>query len=77
MEPCLLLFLVLYGVPQGTVLGPIPFILYTDPISVIVNTHSLSHHSFSYDNQFYVTRPASELSNSVTHLSIEILDECK
>ena len=31
--------------------GPILFVLYTHPISEIVSYHSLSHHSFSDDNQ--------------------------
>ena len=31
-----------------------------------MNTHLLFHHSFSDDNQFYITGPASELSNLVS-----------
>ena len=66
---------VLYGVPQGSVLDPILFVLYTYPMFTIVNTHSLSHHSFADDNQLYITGPASELSNLVssTHSCISQL----
>ena len=42
-----------YGVPQVSVLRPILFVLYTQPLSDIVHHHSLSHHSFSADNQLY------------------------
>ena len=52
----------LYCVPQGFH----PIVLYTFPVFAIVISHSLSHHSFSDDNQLYVTGPASELSNLVS-----------
>ena len=42
-----------FGVPQGSVLGPTFFVLYTQPLSDIVHHQSLSHHSFSDDNQLY------------------------
>ena len=47
---------------QGSVLGPILFVLYTRPISEIVSYHSLSHHSFSDDNQLYKFQLATLLN---------------
>ena len=36
------------GVPQGSVLGLVIFVLYTAPLSDAINNHSILHHSFVY-----------------------------
>ena len=46
---------------QGSVLGPVLFVLYTHPISEIVSCHSLSRHSFSDDNQLYKSGNITQL----------------
>ena len=54
-----------YGVPQGSVLGPILFVLYTQPISDIVSHHGISHHCFSDDNQIYSSTDPSSIPSVI------------
>ena len=41
----------LYSVPQGSVLGPILLILYTQPLFDITERHSVLHHIFADDTE--------------------------
>ena len=41
----------LYGVPQGSVLSSLLFILYTGELEQIINSHGLLAYSYAGDNQ--------------------------
>jgi len=57
------------GVPQGSVLGPLLFTIYTSHIAAIASAHFVSQQQYADDTQLYIALSLNNSSTSVHNLS--------
>ena len=60
-----------FGVHQGSVLGPVLFIMYTKPLSDLIAKHPVKHQSFADDMQLNTSFDSCKIDSA-----IEIIQHC-
>ncbi|GFR82916.1 reverse transcriptase-like protein [Elysia marginata] len=59
-----------YGVPQGSVLGPVLFTIYTQPLARVLNNFGLKYHFYADDSQIYGSCQPENISDLINTIEL-------
>ena len=54
-----------YGVPKGSLLGPVLFTFYTTTLNAIISSSEINHHVYADDTQMYMFLSVSNAKESL------------
>jgi len=64
-----------YGVPQGSILGPILFVIYINELFDILDSNNIQYHAYADDLQLYTSTNVEKFSESKIHLE-NVVQKC-
>ena len=65
------------GIPQGSVMGAVLYLLYTTPLVDVIRSHGLDYHMYADDNQLYLSFATQDVDQAKSKIEECITSICK